>query len=351
MSEVWPLPSLSEFTTMRVGGVPKSFFRAESTAELYEAVQALEGDEDPMFLLGGGSNSVIADNVENLHVVHVANRGIDVEHLDGERVKLRVQAGEDWDPLFAWAIGDGFAGLEAMSGIPGSVGATPVQNVGAYGQEVAETITAAEVLNLETGAVELWQNTDFAFAYRDSALKRGRRAVIGWVEFELRKLGGLSVPMASGQVTNHVGAEYGSQLPAQLVRDVVIELRSSKGMVVRPDDPDSVSCGSFFTNPVVPYQQTVQFPGEMLKWEMRDGTDDVKLSAGWLIENAGIEKGFALPGSKAAVSSKHALAITNRGGASAQEILELASFIQTRVHDRWGVRLVPEPNLIGFANS
>lgn len=341
---------------MRVGGVPARMFEATSAAELYELVKQYETDDAPLLLLAGGSNTVVADDLADWNVVLVANRGIEViareTDADGvERVRVRVQAGENWDDFVRWAIAENLAGIEAMSGIPGSVGATPVQNVGAYGQEVAETIVAAEVLNLENHEIEIWPNQRFEFAYRDSALKRGVRAVIGWVEFELRALGGLSAPMASGQITNHIGAAYGSQLPLSQVRDVVLELRSSKGMVVRSDDPDSVSCGSFFTNPVVPYQLSVSFPGEMLKWEMRDGTDNVKLSAGWLIENAGIEKGFALPGSNAAVSSKHALAITNRGGASANEILELARFIQSRVQDRWGIALVPEPNLIGFGEA
>jgi UDP-N-acetylmuramate dehydrogenase len=153
--------------------------------------------------------------------------------------------------------------------------------------------------------------------------------------------------MASGQITNHLGEPYGSQLPLQVVRDTVIELRSSKGMVVRESDPSSVSCGSFFTNPVVSRMKALDFPQEMQKWSMEDG-EKYKLSAGWLIENSGIPKGYALPGSKAKVSDKHALAITNAGGAKSQEIIELARFIQERVAATWGINLVPEPNLIGF---
>jgi UDP-N-acetylmuramate dehydrogenase len=345
-----PVP-LSELTTMRVGGTPHSLIRAETAAELYQAARELEAGDSPWLLLGGGSNTVIADDIADHDVLLAANRGIEVEELPDNRVLVRVQAGEDWDEFVAWTVTQGYAGIEAMSGIPGSVGATPVQNVGAYGQEVAETITRAEFLDLETDELSIVPAAEFEFSYRDSALKRGRRGVIGWVEFELQQLGGLSVPMASGQITNHVGAPYGSQLPLSQVRDTVIELRSGKGMVVRDDDPDSVSCGSFFTNPIVSYEKSVMFPSDMLRWEMRDGTDNQKLSAGWLIENSGIERGFALPGSRAAISSKHALAITNRGGASATEILELARYVQMRVHDRWGVALVAEPNLIGFGNA
>jgi len=171
--------------------------------------------------------------------------------------------------------------------------------------------------------------------------------VIGWVEFKLQKLGGLSVPMASGQITNHLGEPYGSQLPLKTVRDTVIELRSSKGMVVSKSDPSSVSCGSFFTNPVVSRMAAMDFPEDMQKWSMDEG-ERFKLSAGWLIENAGIPKGYSLPGSKAKISDKHALAITNAGGATATEIVELARYIQERVAARWGINLIPEPNLIGF---
>jgi UDP-N-acetylmuramate dehydrogenase len=343
--------ALSELTTIRVGGKPRSLIRAETAAELYQAARDLDAGDRPWLLLGGGSNTVIADDFSDHEVLLVSNRGIEVESRADKRVRVRVQAGENWDEFVAWAVAQGYAGIEAMSGIPGSVGATPVQNVGAYGQEVAETITRAEFLDLESDELKILSGAEFEFSYRDSALKRGRRGVIGWVEFELQRLDGLSVPMASGQITNHLGLPYGSQLPLTQVRDTVIELRSGKGMVVREDDPDSVSCGSFFTNPIVSYEKSVMFPSDMLRWEMRDGTHNQKLSAGWLIEHSGVEKGFALPGSRAAISSKHALAITNRGGASATEILELARYVQMRVHDRWGVALVAEPNLIGFGDA
>ncbi len=339
--------SLAELTTMRVGGKPKKIFSATTTQELYETAKQLWLSDEPCFVLGGGSNTVFSDDVENLNVLLVSNRGIEETRQD-DKVLLKVQAGENWDEFVAYCVAKGYAGIEAMSGIPGSVGATPVQNVGAYGQEVSETITRIEFLDKETHEVRILSNSELGFSYRDSKLKHGLEGVIGWVEFELQDLGGLSVPMASGQITNHLDKPYGSQLPLQQVRDTVIELRSSKGMVVSDADPDSVSCGSFFTNPVVSQSKSLEFPIEMLKWDMKDGTGNVKLSAGWLIENSGIPKGFKLAGSKAAVSNKHALAITNRGGATGQEIIELARYIQERVAATWGVNLVPEPNLIGF---
>ncbi len=337
---------LSTLTTIRVGGTPKSFTRCESTSELYEAAIAAENSEEAFQILAGGSNTVFADDVSNLNVIYVANKGIEVIAENQSEIELRVQAGENWDEFVLWCIERGYAGIEAMSGIPGSVGATPVQNVGAYGQEVSQVITAAEFLNFETQQVELQPASFFEFSYRNSALKRGLRGVIGSIDFRLKKLDGLSVPMASGQITNHVGAEYGSQLPMKQVREVVLELRSSKGMVVKDSDPNSVSCGSFFTNPVVSHAKYLEFPSDMQKWEMENG--DIKLSAGWLIEQAGIPKGFSLPLSKAAISEKHALAIINKGGATAEEIVELARYVQERVAARWGINLIPEPNLIGF---
>lgn len=335
------------FTTMGVGGTPKAIYKAETTEELYAKAKELWLSEEPMFVLGGGSNTVFASELENLNVLLVGNKGIEESRI-GNKITLRVQAGENWDNFVAYCVAKHFAGIEALSGIPGSVGATPVQNVGAYGQEVSQTISRIEFLDKATHQIRILSNQDLKFAYRDSALKHGLDGVIGWVEFELEDLGGLSVAMASGQITNHLNKPYGSQLPLQVVRDTVIELRSSKGMVVQESDPDSVSCGSFFTNPVVSSSKALEFPDDMLKWDMKDGTGNFKLSAGWLIENSGIPKGFKLGASKAAISNKHALAITNRGGASGEEILELARFIQERVANSWGVNLVPEPNLVGF---
>ncbi|MEY4995132.1 MAG: hypothetical protein RLZ65_981, partial [Actinomycetota bacterium] len=255
---------------MQVGGTPKSLQRCESTQELYGAAKSAWLSDEPHHILAGGSNTVFADDVSELNVILVANRGLEIVHEDDEKVQVRVQAGESWDEFVAWAVEHGYAGIEAMSGIPGTVGATPVQNVGGYGQEVSQVITQIEFLDSETHEVEIKPASFFNFSYRDSALKHGLRGVIGWVEFELKKLGGLSVPMASGQITNHVGAPYGSQIPLRQVRDVVIELRSSKGMVVRPEDPNSVSCGSFFTNPIISYGKSLEFPEEMQRWRMED---------------------------------------------------------------------------------
>lgn len=338
---------LAELTTMKVGGQPKQLVSCSNTQQLYDKTLEFWASEEPFQILAGGSNIVFADEVSDLNVLLVANRGIEIVSENEDCILVQVQAGHSWDEFVEWAVTNDYAGIEAMSGIPGSTGATPVQNVGGYGQEVSEVITQVEFLDQETGEVEIKPASFFQFSYRDSALKHGLNGVIGWVEFKLQKLGGLSVPMASGQITQHVGAEYGSQLPLRQVRDTVLELRTSKGMVVKVDDPDSVSCGSFFTNPLVGIAKLAEFPEDLQHWKMPDGTH-VKLSAGWLIENAGFPKGYAIPGSKAAISNKHALAITNRGGATSREILELARLIQERVAARWGINLIPEPNLIGF---
>ena len=337
---------LAQLTTMRVGGVPREIVRCETTQQLYDEVSESIKGNDQFHVLAGGSNTVFADNVSDLRVIHIASKGIEVLRESDSEVVLRVQAGEDWDQFVSWCIDREYAGIEAMSGIPGSVGATIVQNVGAYGQEVSQVIVAAEFLDFESLKAELKPASFFNFSYRDSSLKHGVKGVIGFVDFRLKKLGGLSVPMASGQITNHLQAEYGSQLPLRTVRETVLTLRSQKGMVVKDEDPNSVSCGSFFTNPVVSHAKSLEFPKDMQTWSMQDG--QVKLSAAWLIENAGIEKGFALPYSKAAISAKHTLAIINRGGATSTEILELARYVQERVAARWGINLIPEPNLIGF---
>lgn len=340
------MPELKNFTTIRVGGEPKSLTEVNTERELFDACKKLWSTGEDWFVLGGGSNVVFDDDVSELNVIRVVSKGIEVTE-SGDFVFIKAQAGEGWDELVEYCVEHGYAGIEAISGVPGTVGGSPVQNIGAYGQEVSETITRISFLDYQTREELILENEDLNFSYRDSDIKRGRVGAIGWVEFRLQKLDGLSVPMASGQITNYLDKPYGSQLPLTDVRETVLTLRSSKGMVIDPKDPNSVSCGSFFTNPVVDYIKSLEFPEEMQKWKMDD--DTFKLSAGWLIENAGIEKSFRLPGSNAAISQKHALAITNRGDATAAEILELARYVQERVASRWGVNLVPEPNLVGFS--
>jgi len=239
-----------------------------------------------------------------------------------------------------------------MSGIPGTVGASPVQNIGAYGQELSDTVLRMEFVDYATHDVAVLEAKDLQFGYRDSVIKRGRPGVVTWVEFELQDLGGLSRPLYSTQIAADLGVEMGAQVPLAEVRNSVLKLRARKGMVLDAKDPDSVSCGSFFTNPIVSDRVARALPTEAPKYESEEDEGlTVKLSAAWLIENSGIERSFRLAGSKAAISSKHTLAIVNTGGASADEILQLAEFVQTRVANKFGINLVPEPNLIGFEGS
>lgn len=319
---------LSELTTIGVGGVPAELIECRSRDDLIENTLSIWRTGDPWLILGGGSNLVVADEVADLRVIRVANKGI--EKLGPGHV--RVQAGENWDALVELAVNSGWGGIESLSGIPGTVGAAPVQNIGAYGQEVASVITRVEFLDYKTRETVVLSNEDMRFGYRDSIFKRGRIGLITWVEFQFAT----DLPAGSTALMQQRRAE-------------VLEQRAAKGMVFNAADPDTRSCGSFFMNPIVPDRIARTLPFEAPRWESEE--DDgltVKLSAAWLIENAGIPKGFRIAGSGAAISTKHCLAITNRGGATAQDILQLKTLIQERVAARWAIQLVPEPNLIGF---
>ena len=319
---------LSQLTTIGVGGVPAELTICRTRDELIEQTLRLWNTGEPWLILGGGSNLVVADDVSDLHVIQVANKGI--EKLgDGH---VRVQAGENWDDLVELAVNSGWAGVESLSGIPGTVGAAPVQNIGAYGQEVAGVITRVEFVDYATHEILILSKDQLGFGYRDSIFKRGRTGLITWVEFQF--------------VTD---LPAGSTALMKQRRQEVLEQRAAKGMLLNPADADTRSCGSFFMNPIVPDRIARTLPFEAPRWETTE--DDgltVKLSAAWLIENAGIPKGFQIAGSGAGLSTKHCLAITNRGNATAYDVLQLKTFVQERVAARWGIQLVPEPNLIGF---
>lgn len=341
--------ALADLTTIRVGGVPELLRIANSRDEIITEAKDMWASADEWLILGGGSNLVVADSVPQLQVLKIQSKGVETQLMPDGKVRLRVQAGENWDDLVAGSVEGGLAGLEALSGIPGCVGAAPIQNIGAYGAEVAGLITHLEFLDYLTGELQILSAGELGFGYRDSAFKQGKLGVITWVEFELDNLGGLSQPIAFPQLASALGVELGQQLPLRQVRGAVLSLRAAKGMVLDPADPDTYSCGSFFTNPVVSDRLSRTLPADAPRWEStEDDGLSVKLSAAWLIEKAGIPKGFRIAGSSAAVSSKHTLAVTNQGGASAIEILQLAEFIQVRVANQFGVNLQPEPNIIGF---
>ncbi|WAC67384.1 UDP-N-acetylmuramate dehydrogenase [Agrococcus sp. SL85] len=379
--------TLADATTMRVGGAPSRWIEATTRDEVVAAYAELLAQDEPHILLGGGSNTVASSEPYEGTVLRIATRGIEAlpvaaaphrpageEPPADDAVVLRVEAGEGWDALVERTVADGLAGLEALSGIPGSVGAAPIQNIGAYGQEVASTLQAIELLcvdehSAETLAVRRIPASELRLGYRDSALKRGDlQGVVLSVDLRLRRSpDGRSQPVAYQQLATALGVELGTRVPLEDVRASVLALRSSKGMVLS-DDPDSVSAGSFFTNPVVSARFAAGLPKDAPRWSVAPEPSAtvlpldadtplpsldrpvprVKLSAAWLIEQAGIERGFALPGSRAAVSSKHTLALTNRGGATGEQVAELARFVQARVENQFGVHLVPEPVLVGL---
>ena len=319
---------LSELTTIHVGGKPERIHVANSRDELIAIAKDVWSRTDNWLVLGGGSNIVAADELSGLEVILVRNLGVEYKGQG----RVRVQAGENWNDFVIHTAKQGLAGVESLAGIPGTVGAAPIQNIGAYGQELSLTLHSLEFLDFKTGETQIMSKTDCGFGYRDSIFKQGKQGLITWVEF---------------QFFTDLPAAHSELLESRV--EEVLALRASKGMVLNDHDHDTWSCGSFFTNPIVSESFAKTFPLDAPQWptESDDGLT-VKLSAAWLIEQSGIHKGFALPGSKAAISFKHALAITNRGDATAEEVTELARYIQTQVSNKFGVNLVPEPNLIGF---
>jgi UDP-N-acetylmuramate dehydrogenase len=290
-------------------------------------------------VLAGGSNLVLPDAGWPGVVVQVQTRG--VARDDGV---LEVQAGEVWDDLVAATVADGLAGFECLSGIPGSVGATPIQNVGAYGQEVAESVRSVRVLDRASGEIETLAPEDCGFGYRTSAFKRSDRWVVLAVSFALDH-GDASQPIRYAELARALEVELGAAAPLDEVRAAVLALRRGKGMVIDPADPDTVSAGSFFMNPIVDADAFARLDPAPPGWPQPDGR--VKTSAAWLIERAGFHKGYAR--GRVAISSKHALALVNRGGASTAELLALAREIAAGVRERFGVDLQPEPTVVGEA--
>jgi UDP-N-acetylmuramate dehydrogenase len=331
---------LADRTTLRIGGPARTLVTATTEADLIEAVRTADEAGEPVLLLSGGSNVVIADDGYDGTVVQVATTGVRVESDACSGAMVRVAAGEDWDALVVRAIAEGWSGIESMSGIPGLVGSTPIQNVGAYGHDVSETIASVRVWDRSGGAVRTIAAADCGFAYRTSRFKAGPgRYVVLEVAFQL-PLGDLSAPVGYAELARTLGVESGSRAPMNAVRETVLGLRRGKGMVLDPDDHDTWSAGSFFTNPIV---DPAVVPDGAPRWPERDGL--VKTSAAWLIERAGVRKGYAI--GNAAVSGKHTLALTNRGGATAKELLALAAYVRDQVRDAFGITLVNEPVLVG----
>jgi UDP-N-acetylmuramate dehydrogenase len=348
---------LSELTTLRLGGPGARMIGARSEEELVSLVRAADDAGEPLLVLAGASNVVVADDGFPGTVVRVATRGLEqLERSDG-RVWLEVQAGEEWDALVAMCVDNDLSGIEALSGIPGSVGATPIQNVGAYGQEVADVIAGVRVLDRETGEVHALDVEECLFDYRTSIFKRDPgRWVVLCVTFAFEP-GELSGPVRYAELARRLRIEEGDRAPLADVRAAVLELRRGKGMVLDATDPDTVSVGSFFTNPVLREYAFAQFAARAAE---RLGPDDVppswpaghhrhvKTSAAWLVERAGFARGYGNPAG-IAISSKHTLALTNRGAGTTTELVALAREIAAGVDDAFGVELVPEPVFVGHS--
>nr|WP_051053770.1 UDP-N-acetylmuramate dehydrogenase [Leucobacter salsicius] len=384
---------------MRVGGSAERTLTAHTSEELASLAAALWGDDQPWLLIGGGSNTVVSDEGFPGTIVLARNTGIDAiddAELSAGEVRVRVQAGHNWDELVAATVDRGLAGLEALSGIPGLAGAAPVQNIGAYGCELSDVLHSIEFLERGDRTPRRLSAAELELGYRDSAIKQGMEGVVLSIDLVLTDREPARgahraaaqgtdpdqveavAPVRYSQLAGALGVELGAPVPIREIRAAVLRLRASKGMVLDAVDHDTWSAGSFFTNPIVsasfasglpenaprfPLQAPEPAPGITSLEELAAGVPlrrpqasaaasraerQVKLSAAWLIEHAGVPRGFRLPGSGAAISSKHTLALTNQGGATAAQVAELARFVVQRVQQEFGVVLVPEPRLYGL---
>ncbi|MFI0454235.1 UDP-N-acetylmuramate dehydrogenase [Actinomadura sp. 6N118] len=344
--------NLAGYTTLRLGGPARRFVEATTEAELVTAVRRADEEGEPVLVLGGGSNLVVSDAGFPGTVVHVGTRGTEIMPAEGGRVLVRVQAGEEWDPFVARCVEDGLAGIECLAGIPGRVGATPIQNVGAYGQDVSETIVAVQAYDRETHKVVTLDRDACRFTYRHSVFKGSDRHVVLDVTYALRQ-SEESQPIAYAELARKLGAEPGDRVALKEARDAVLELRRGKGMVIDPDDPDTRSAGSFFTNPILDAVQLADLERRVAE---RLGPDvafprypesggRTKTSAAWLIDRAGFAKGEALGPMR--ISTKHTLALTNPDGGRTEDLLALARHVRAGVREAFGIELVNEPVFVG----
>lgn len=339
--------NLAELTTLRVGGPARTVLDVASEADLVDAVRIADEAGDPVLIIGGGSNLLVGDDGFDGTVILVRTRGIAVDGTVDDGVcggtTVTVQSGETWDDLVVRAVQEKWRGIEALSGIPGSVGATPIQNVGAYGQEISQTIAQVRVFDRYDRAIRTFASADCRFGYRTSRLKvEAPRHVVLSVTYQFT-FGDLSLPIAYTQLAEALGVSVGDRVPSADVREAVLGLRRSKGMVLDATDRDTWSAGSFFMNPVLDADAAALLPADAPRYAQPDGT--LKTSAAWLIEHAGFARGHG--NAVASLSTKHTLALTNRGGASAADIVALAREVRDGVDRAFGVVLTPEPNLVG----
>jgi UDP-N-acetylmuramate dehydrogenase len=344
---------LSGYTTLRLGGLARDFVEATTEEDLLASIRTAERAGDRVLVLGGGSNLVVSDEGFPGTVVHVATRGVETSPAEGPRMRVEAQAGEEWDPFVARCVADGLSGVECLSGIPGRIGATPIQNVGAYGQEVAQTIVAVRAYDRSTGDIVALDRAACGFAYRYSAFKADPdRYVVLAVTFELED-SDESRPIRYAELARSLGVRPGQTAPLADVRKAVLDLRASKGMVLDPADPDTRSAGSFFTNPILDAEQLADLErrvkerlgedADFPRYPEPDGR--TKTSAAWLIERAGFAKGHEM--GPVRISTKHTLALTNPGAGSTSDLLALARQVRDGVKAAFGVVLVNEPVFVG----
>jgi UDP-N-acetylmuramate dehydrogenase len=335
------MTELSQFTSLRVGGPAKKVVQVSTESEIIAAIE--EAGDSPVLILGGGTNLLISDKGFDGTVIRISNNSVQAEVDACSGATLTIGAGEDWDTFVKTTIDRGFAGLETLSGIPGTVGAAPIQNIGAYGHEVSEFITRVRTYDRKEKVIKTFTNTECHFSYRNSYFKAhpGRYIVLD-VQFQIR-IGEMSDPITYLELAKKLGVEPGDKAPVNETRAAVLELRASKGMLLSHDDHDSWSAGSFFTNPIVSQQKADELPNAAPKWPLNDGR--VKISAAWLIENSGTHKGDEVGGAR--ISTKHVLALTNSGTATAADIAELAKRARNQVKEVFGITLEAEVNLVG----
>ncbi len=390
--QLYGVTALAQLTTMRVGGGFERLSVCESRADLIVAAKRNWHEDLPWLLLGGGSNTVVSDEGFPGEVVLVRNTGIELLYdpdTPPGMVRVRAEAGHEWDELVQWTVSQGYAGIEMLSGIPGLVGAAPVQNIGAYGGELSNVLYSVTVYDRCLDEVRQLSAAELQLSYRDSLLKQGYEAVVLAVDLLLRDHSGqedpLSTPIVYPQLAGVLGVKLGAAVSLAAVREAVLGVRAAKGMVWQMHDQNSWSAGSFFTNPIVSARFARELPATAPRFpvvaqscapplvtplaELAAGGDpqlhfltdsaqgaglpgagerQFKLSAAWLIEHSGVPRGFALPGSGAAVSQLHTLALTNTGTATAADIAELARYIISMVQVEFGVVLTPEPRLYGL---
>jgi UDP-N-acetylmuramate dehydrogenase len=329
------MESLSNFTTLRVGGPAQKIVHAHNEDELIEFVKAADKSGEQVLILGGGSNLLISDSGFAGTVIRVESKGNALDYDACSGGMIEVSAGEDWDK---------FADLESLSGIPGTVGGAPIQNIGAYGHEVSETIARVRVFDRKKSEIVTFTNQMCNFSYRNSIFKEeSGRYVILSVTFQLRK-GELSLPISYAELAKHLSVNLGDKAPVAAVRKAVLELRGSKGMLIDTKDQQILSAGSFFINPILSKEIAEKLPADAPRWPQTDGK--VKTSAAWLMEHAGVTKGDKLAGAQ--ISSKHVLALTNSGNATANDIVELAKMARAKVFEKFGIKLQAEVQLVGL---